>query len=79
MLADDQILVRAGFRSLLETEDGIEVVGEADNGAGALAVVRETRPDVVLMDIRMPIEVRTRLVDAGADIGDIQQLGDIPG
>ena len=53
-LADDQALVRAGFRSLLETEEGIDVVGEADDGAAAMELVRETVPDVVLMDIRMP-------------------------
>jgi DNA-binding NarL/FixJ family response regulator len=54
VLADDQPLVRAGFRMLLDAEDDIAVVGEADNGAGALDLVRALRPDVVLMDIRMP-------------------------
>ena len=54
VLADDQVLVRAGFRALLDNEDDIEVVGEAANGAAALCAVRDTRPDVVLMDIRMP-------------------------
>ena len=54
VLADDQALVRAGFRMLLDAEDDIEVVGEADDGAAALALVAATRPDVVLMDIRMP-------------------------
>ena len=54
VLADDQQLVRAGFRMLLQSEDGIEVVGEADDGAAALDVVRATLPDVVLMDVRMP-------------------------
>ncbi len=53
-LADDQQLIRAGFRSLLEAEPDIEVVGEAGTGTEALALVRATRPDVVLMDIRMP-------------------------
>jgi DNA-binding NarL/FixJ family response regulator len=53
VVADDQALVRTGFRMIL-TADGIEVVGEATNGAEAIDAVRRTRPDVVLMDIRMP-------------------------
>ncbi|SEK26623.1 response regulator transcription factor [Nonomuraea pusilla] len=54
LLADDQTLVRAGFRSILSDEDDIEVVAEAANGAAAVAAAREHRPDVVLMDFRMP-------------------------
>ncbi|MDN4615268.1 response regulator transcription factor [Leifsonia sp. F6_8S_P_1B] len=54
LLADDQHLVRAGFRALLEAEPGIEVVGEAATGREAVDLVRRFRPDVVLMDIRMP-------------------------
>jgi DNA-binding NarL/FixJ family response regulator len=54
VLADDQALVRAGFRMLLDSASDIEVVGEADNGGGAVALAREHAPDVVLMDLRMP-------------------------
>jgi DNA-binding NarL/FixJ family response regulator len=54
LLADDQVLVRAGFKVLLDVEDDIEVVGEAADGAEAVAQARAHRPDVVLMDIRMP-------------------------
>jgi DNA-binding NarL/FixJ family response regulator len=53
-LADDQVLVRAGFRALLAAEDDIEVVGEASTGEELLALVRRVPVDVVLMDIRMP-------------------------
>lgn len=53
-IADDQQLIRGGFRSLLESETDIEVVGEAGTGEQIVSVVRETHPDIVLMDIRMP-------------------------
>lgn len=53
-IADDQQLIRGGFRSLLDSEPDIEVVGEAGTGSEAVALVTTTRPDVVLMDIRMP-------------------------
>ena len=55
LLADDQTLVRAGFRVLLERGHDIEVVGEVADGAAAIEAVRLLRPDVVLMDIRMPV------------------------
>ena len=55
VLADDQELVRTGLRAILEAEDDIHVVGEAVDGADAVAVVRRLAPDVVLMDIRMPV------------------------
>ena len=54
LLADDQALVRAGFRALLTAEDGIEVVGEAVDGVEAVSQASALKPDVVLMDIRMP-------------------------
>jgi DNA-binding NarL/FixJ family response regulator len=55
VIADDQRLVRSGFRVILENAPGIDVVGEAADGEQAIAVVHELAPDVVLMDIRMPI------------------------
>ncbi len=55
LLADDQALVRAGFRALLDAQDDIEVVGEAADGAEAVRLAAATVPDVVLMDIRMPL------------------------
>jgi DNA-binding NarL/FixJ family response regulator len=55
LLADDQALVRAGFRVLLQSAPDLDVAGEAANGEEAVALARELRPDVVLMDIRMPL------------------------
>jgi DNA-binding NarL/FixJ family response regulator len=70
LLADDQVLVRAGFRALLDAEPDIEVVGEAGDGAAAVRLTRSTRPDVVLMDIRMPhvdgLEATRQIVADGA-------------
>jgi RNA polymerase sigma factor (sigma-70 family) len=54
LIADDEMLVRAGFRALIDAEPGMIVVGEAADGAAATDLARQTKPDVVLMDIRMP-------------------------
>ncbi len=55
LLAEDQTVVRAGFRALLDGTEDLVVVGEAENGREAIALARSTQPDVVLMDIRMPV------------------------
>jgi DNA-binding NarL/FixJ family response regulator len=56
VIADDQALVRGGFRVLVDTADGMEVLGEASDGAEAVALARKHHPDVVLMDVRMPVQ-----------------------
>ena len=70
LIVDDQALVRAGFRMILEAQPDIEVAGEAGDGLKAIEEVRRLRPDVVLMDVRMPgldgIEATRRLTAAGA-------------
>ena len=70
-IVDDQGMVRAGFRSLLEGESDFEVVGEAGNGEEAVAMVAELVPDVTLMDIRMPvldgIAATRRIVESGVE------------
>lgn len=54
LIVDDQAMIRAGFAALLDAQQGIDVVGTADDGEGIVDVVKRTKPDVVLMDIRMP-------------------------
>ena len=54
LLVDDQAMVRAGFSALIDSEDGLEVCGEAGDGERGVKVARETEPDIVLMDVRMP-------------------------
>jgi DNA-binding NarL/FixJ family response regulator len=75
LLVDDQALLRAGFRALLDAEDDITVVGEGADGAEALRLAKSERPDVVLMDIRMPgtdgLEA-TRLIGAHEDLADVK-------
>ncbi|MGA9760926.1 MAG: response regulator transcription factor [Gaiellaceae bacterium] len=70
LIADDQALVRSGFRMILEARDDLAVVGEAENGAQAIELARELEPDVVLMDVRMPVldgvEATRRLLEAGS-------------
>jgi DNA-binding NarL/FixJ family response regulator len=69
LIADDQELVRTGFRLFLETQDDLDVVGEAGDGAEAIERARQLQPDVILMDIRMPrmdgVEATARLTAAG--------------
>jgi DNA-binding NarL/FixJ family response regulator len=77
LLADDQALIRAGFHVLLESAEGIEVIGEAEDGAQAVELAHRHRPDVVLMDIRMPgvdgLEA-TRRIDADDSLAGVKVL-----
>jgi DNA-binding NarL/FixJ family response regulator len=77
LLADDQALVRAGFRALLEVQDEIGVVGEAVDGDQAYRMAADLRPDVILMDIRMPGTdglAATRLITSDPCLGDVKIL-----
>ncbi len=55
LIADDHALVREGLRTMLSGEDGLQIIAEANNGAEALSICREQKPDLVLMDVRMPV------------------------
>jgi len=78
LIVDDQPLQRAGYRMVLEATEGLEVVGEAGDGAQALAIVRRTPTDVVLMDIRMPRV--NGFVATERILGDdqVRELGPVP-
>jgi DNA-binding NarL/FixJ family response regulator len=71
LIADDQALVRGGFRMIIDDRDDLEVVGEAEDGEQAVSLADETKPDVVLMDVRMPrvdgLEATRRIVAGGSD------------
>ncbi|RII09283.1 Transcriptional regulatory protein DegU [Streptomyces sp. YIM 130001] len=74
-LVDDQALMRAGFRALLDAEDGIEVVGEAADGRQGVALVREQRPDIALVDVQMPVMTgieATRQIAADPDLSEVR-------
>jgi len=77
LLVDDQAVVRAGFRALLELNDGMSVVGEAANGHEAVEAARRSRPDVVLMDVRMPVVdgiEATRRIVGDPDLPEVRVL-----
>jgi DNA-binding NarL/FixJ family response regulator len=77
LLADDQALLRLAFKVIIDSAPDLEVVGEASTGRGAVQLVRQTRPDVVLMDIRMPDMdglAATRLITSDENLADVRVL-----
>src|SRR6267378_2993817 len=77
LIADDQALIRTGFRMLIDSADDLEVVGEATNGAEAVELAKATRADVILMDIRMPGTdglTATRAISADDDLAGVRVL-----
>jgi DNA-binding NarL/FixJ family response regulator len=77
VLADDQVMIRSGLRALLAAEPGLEVVAEAGDGRQALAAVRAHRPDVIVMDIRMPVLdglAATRMIAADPELSGVRVL-----
>lgn len=73
VVADDQALIRVGLRVLLEAEQDVELAGEAENGAEAIDLARRHRPDVVLMDIRMPVADGIEALRAIVDDGELRE------
>ena len=77
VLVDDQALIRAGFKAIIDSAPDLEVVGEADDGSDAVAVVRDQRADVVLMDVRMPGQdgiTTTRAITADDDLAGVRVI-----